>query len=266
MFSEENQLMPHPGRIFRRQALLDLARMIAGPDAIRRRGCLKGKSYLEIGCGTGIFAYEFYRMGCQTYIYDLSKEIVQTADRIFNSDKKRLHILKNLGGGDFDIVAAYSVLEHIEDDREMLEYWGSFVRPGGTLLLSVPAREKYWSSVDDVAGHLRRYEKEELLYLFQKAGMEVETCISIGFPFQVVISRLTDVLVWRKRLRALKGLSNRERTALSGTVSRLYGFHKILPYRMLAAMARFQRIFYNTDWGVDFIVVVKKSDETEKSA
>lgn len=272
VFSPDNQLMPHPGRIFRRQALLDIVDCIPNPhlscpdapdnsNGSKRKACLTGMKYLELGCGTGIFAYEFYRLGVEAFVYDLSEDILNTADNIFNSDKERLHILHSLTaekGESYDIVAAYSVLEHIEKDLEMLEYWSEFLKPGGTFILSVPARMKHWTTVDDVAGHLRRYEKSNLLGLFQQAHLNVEKCISIGFPFEVIISKITSAFVWKKRLRELEGLNDTEKTAVSGTVSGLYKFHKLLPYRTLVLMAKMQRLFYRTDWGVDFVVVARK--------
>lgn len=166
VFCPKQKLMPQPGRIFRRQALLDVVNSIYTTRANRQTQFLNGLKYLEIGCGTGVFAYEFYRLGAEVYVYDLSENVLEIANDIFNADKERLRIKHSLDNNDkefYDIVAAYSVLEHVEDDSKILKYWVSLLKDDGMLILSVPARMKHWSYVDDVAGHLRRYEKKELI-------------------------------------------------------------------------------------------------------
>jgi SAM-dependent methyltransferase len=65
----------------------------------------------------------------------------------------------------FDMVAAFDVLEHIEDDIGALRAWRALLTPPGHLVITVPAGPELWSRRDDFAGHCRRYSR---------AGLRVE--------------------------------------------------------------------------------------------
>jgi SAM-dependent methyltransferase len=74
---------------------------------------------------------------------------------------------------EFDLVAAFDVLEHIEDDRAALAEIFRAVKPGGGILLSVPQHPWLWSRADDVACHQRRYRRGELARKVREAGFEI---------------------------------------------------------------------------------------------
>jgi len=65
----------------------------------------------------------------------------------------------------FDLVCAFEVLEHIEDDATTLKEWAVRLRAGGWLLLSVPAHQRRYGPADELAGHFRRYDPEALTAL-----------------------------------------------------------------------------------------------------
>src|SRR5690606_25250607 len=71
----------------------------------------------------------------------------------------------------FDIVLSLDVLEHIERDEVALSQWVSILKPGGKLVLSVPAHQRKWSNGDVWAGHFRRYDKEPIRQLVEKVGL-----------------------------------------------------------------------------------------------
>lgn len=76
--------------------------------------------------------------------------------------------------GAFAAVLAFEVLEHVEDDEGLLEEIARVLRPGGVFLLSTPIRMSRWSPLDEVCGHVRRYEPEELFRLLRARGFEIE--------------------------------------------------------------------------------------------
>src|SRR3546814_6549126 len=69
---------------------------------------------------------------------------------------------------------AFEVLEHIEDDHAALRQWLGWLKPGGILLMSVPAHPSQWNAADVWAGHFRRYRKRELLGLVEENVLELE--------------------------------------------------------------------------------------------
>lgn len=74
----------------------------------------------------------------------------------------------------FDLVGIFDVLEHIPDDAGTLRSLYEALRPGGLLLITVPAHQSLWSYFDEAAHHCRRYELAELRARCEAAGLEVE--------------------------------------------------------------------------------------------
>jgi SAM-dependent methyltransferase len=75
--------------------------------------------------------------------------------------------------GAFDIVCAFDVLEHLDDDIGALKHWFELLKPDGQLFLSVPAYNYLWDAQDDLANHKRRY------LLGQLRGRLREACFTI---------------------------------------------------------------------------------------
>jgi SAM-dependent methyltransferase len=74
--------------------------------------------------------------------------------------------------GAFDVICAFDVLEHVENDVRTLEQMARCLKPGGRLFVSVPAYAMLWDALDDLAGHVRRYRLRELRAKLKRAGLE----------------------------------------------------------------------------------------------
>ena len=119
---------------------------------------------------------------------------------------------------DFDLIAAFDVLEHIEADQRALEFMARRLCPGGWLALTVPAFPFFWSSHDEVLHHQRRYRKRALCRMLRDAGLNVVFARYFNFllfpPAAVV--RLLD--------RFRKGLARSTAKQLPPAVNRCLGF------------------------------------------
>ncbi len=74
----------------------------------------------------------------------------------------------------FDTVVCLNVLEHIEDHEGALQRLFEILKPGGRLVLFVPADQKLFGTMDAQVGHFRRYSREELQQLMESAGFTTE--------------------------------------------------------------------------------------------
>jgi SAM-dependent methyltransferase len=92
----------------------------------------------------------------------------------------------------FDVIGAFDVIEHIEDDAGVLAQMHLALRPGGGILLTVPQHMWLWSAQDDVAHHVRRYTRAELVRKVEAAGFRVawtSSFVSLLLP-AMALSRL----------------------------------------------------------------------------
>lgn len=107
-------------------------------------------------------------------------------------------------GGSFDVVAAFDVLEHIDPEEGALSEFVRVLRPGGTLLLSVPAYQWAWTSHDDLNHHHRRYTRGRAVAAVEGAGFSVvrSSYIFAGSLPAFAVSRLLTRLRERRERAA----------------------------------------------------------------
>lgn len=82
----------------------------------------------------------------------------------------------------FDLVCAFELMEHIEEDEKALTEIGRVLKKNGVFVFSVPLFMKYWSAWDELAGHKRRYEPDELEEKLKRIGLFIEKFYSSGSP------------------------------------------------------------------------------------
>jgi SAM-dependent methyltransferase len=156
--------------------------------------------------------------------------------------------------GTFDLVCAFEVLEHIEDDTAALRLWRDRISPGGWLVISVPAWQQRWGALDDLAGHFRRYERDQLVALLSDCGFGSSDVLSYGFPLLTTVQPITDALAARR----LTGDSIETRTAASG---RFLQPSPWLGYVREAAALPFiyaQRPFLHSGRGIGFVAFARR--------
>jgi SAM-dependent methyltransferase len=90
----------------------------------------------------------------------------------------------------------FDVLEHIEDDRQVLGRLATLIQPGGRLYLTVPAYQALWSGEDELGGHHRRYTCASLSRVVAAAGFTVEFSSYFFWPLPLPIL-LVRALPWR---------------------------------------------------------------------
>ena len=151
----------------RREILGDLiAREIALPDDAR---------ILEIGCGTGHNLAMLGRFGAVDAIeIDGAARAIASRRLGHAVGDAPLPGLPGIPKHHYDLVALLDVLEHVEGDREALVSIAGKLKPGGRILITVPAFPWMWSAHDVVNHHHRRYTKASLRKVVGEAGLRIE--------------------------------------------------------------------------------------------
>jgi SAM-dependent methyltransferase len=115
----------------------------------------------------------------------------------------------------FDLVCAFEVIEHVEDDAGFVRACARHVAPGGTVVLTTPAGEARFGIADEMVGHYRRYEPDRLAELLARAGLEQVVVVPYGAPFAYLLERVRTAIA-QILLRRTREQSVAERTAVSG--------------------------------------------------
>ncbi|BCM90617.1 demethylmenaquinone methyltransferase [Abditibacteriota bacterium] len=137
---------------------------------------------LDLGCGTGAnlpMLREAVGVNGRVVGVDFSPLALRFA-------RQQLHDLPDLGlsqgdamqlplrDGCADCVTMMDVLEHLRDDKLALSEVSRILKPGGALILTVPAYGHLWSAHDEALHHFRRYEKYQLRARLREAGLRVD--------------------------------------------------------------------------------------------
>lgn len=139
------------------------------------------RKFLEVGCGTG-----FVLSGIANHNphLEISGSEVHSAGLGYAACRVSRATLFQMDAraipfeGEFDVIGAFDVLEHIEEDCDVLSQLFQALLPGGGIIITVPQHRFLWSQQDEYACHVRRYEARELWQKVEEAGFRVESTTS----------------------------------------------------------------------------------------
>ncbi len=142
---------------------------------LRRLGIRPPMRVLDVGCGWGRTLESLEQRGYRAVGLDISRRALEMLERP-GRELVEADLSRPLPEGveTFDAVLALDVLEHLDDDRAAVERLGDLVRPGGAVVVSVPALPEFFTEFDEVQGHRRRYLPERLKGAFDQTGLVVE--------------------------------------------------------------------------------------------
>jgi SAM-dependent methyltransferase len=141
---------------------------------------------LEIGAGIGNLARHYVDRVDETVLLEPALNLRGRLEKAFRG-RSNVHVVSalleevsgravdgvNFEPATFDTILLIDVLEHVDDDRAMLGRVHSLLRPGGSLLLFVPALPWLYGSLDALVQHKRRYTREGLRTVVASANLEV---------------------------------------------------------------------------------------------
>jgi SAM-dependent methyltransferase len=142
---------------------------------LARLGVAPPATVLDAGCGWGVTLEWLERCGYRCTGLDVSRRVLEQLDR---SNRELIEADLTLPlperAQPYDTVLALDVIEHVDDDGAALASLGQLIRPGGVLVLSVPALPEFFTEFDRIQGHRRRYTPEMLSTAFEYSGLELE--------------------------------------------------------------------------------------------
>ncbi len=133
-------------------------------------------SYLEIGCGNGYVLHAVREAFPALAVVgaELHPEgLVHARRRLPEVQLLQLDARRLPFAGEFDVIGAFDVLEHIDDDRAALASIRAALTRQGLLVVTVPQHPWLWSAADDAAQHQRRYTRRMLRERLRLAGFEI---------------------------------------------------------------------------------------------
>ena len=158
-----------------------------------------GPSILEVGCGTGNFTILLAESGQRVSAVDVDAGYVEQARKRFASTPNVQVYCADASTAEwtetFDSVVLLDVLEHIEADTDLLNRLRRTLKPGGRLILKVPAGSWLYSPMDRAIGHYRRYDRRSLGVAMRIAGLT---------PVSMSYFNLPGTLGWWLNGRVLK--------------------------------------------------------------
>lgn len=173
--------------------------VIAG--VVRRvvAGLPPGYRVLEIGCGTGntLRVLESVCTTGRVAGCDLFAEGLRVARRrvrcpLLQADIHRMPLRPG-----FQVIGLFDVLEHMPDDRRVLDEIAGLLAPGGRLVMTVPAHMSLWSFFDEAGHHFRRYEVPELTDRLTGAGLFPEQVTEYMAALQPLMWLSRRLTAWR---------------------------------------------------------------------
>jgi SAM-dependent methyltransferase len=153
---------------------------------------------IDAGCGTGTWLVEMSHT-CRVLGLDDYEESIALArprlEAVGGGVLKTSLEKVDLPDGCAAVVTLLDVLEHLDDDRGALEEMIRLVRPGGLVVITVPALRWLWSDWDVSLHHRRRYTRPDLLRLTRHPEMEVLRC---SYFNSALLLPIFLVRLWRK--------------------------------------------------------------------
>ncbi len=174
---------------------------------------------LEVGCGQGAVGVRLAAAGHDWTGVELDGVSAEAARRRFQEAGVVGRVVHgDLGAlGDappFDVVCAFEVIEHIDDDAGALREWIDRLRPGGLLVVSTPAWQARFGPMDEAVGHFRRYDPAAIRALLDDAGL-AETGVRLyGMPLGYALEAVRNGVARRRLLG--EAATVEDRTARSG--------------------------------------------------
>jgi SAM-dependent methyltransferase len=191
-------------------------------------------SFIEIGPGSGEITRLLLDHGWTGYSFDLEEKTIMSLKSRFSNavDEGRLmpvienYLCFDCASAKVDLVISCMVMEHMDEESQhsFMTKSKSCLKPGGMLIGLVPASPAHWGIEDDIAGHYRRYTREDISALAVSNNWNLQHITGLTYPVSNVLLPISNFLVNRSERKKLS-LSLLARTKASGRRTVLFKTH-----------------------------------------
>ena len=233
-------------------------------DAAVRK--VRPQSILEVGAGQGAtgarLAQQARYVGVEP---DMSSAAVAASRmaRIDNADFRMGGIERVSDDERFDMLCAFEVLEHIDDDVTALRNWTAHLVGDGHVLVSVPAHARRFGPADEAVGHFRRYDAVDIERLFASVGFEIIDRRAYGAIGGHALETVRNVFIRRRGGNVSGAAAPEAKSAGSGRLfqptTRAAG---ALTAAVAAPMRLAQTPFASGQFGVGWVVLARRKRGT----
>lgn len=214
---------------------------------------------LDAGCGTGQMLKCLEAHGDAIGLDTSSQAIGYARERGVKRLVQGSITAPPFRAGSFDCVVSLDVIEHVDDDIGILKKLHEVVKPGGFLVITVPAFKTLWSEHDEINQHKRRYRANELSELITDAGFDIQRVTYCNTAL------FLPVLATRKGKNLLRSLRKSRRAnpdALESDLIEYPGPINTALYWLLRAETKLMQ-HTNLPFGVSILAVAQRPLATE---
>ena len=166
-------------------------------STIKRLELPVGPDILEAGCGPGANLKMLQSFGHVSAV-EPEEFAAEYASGLSGLDVKTGLLPEPFPfNGPFDLIGAFDVIEHIDDDVAALKALHDLNAPAGLAIFTVPAHQWLWSKHDDINHHKRRYSRKQFKEVLEKSGYKVKKISYYNmwlFPLAVAVRYLKKAL------------------------------------------------------------------------
>ncbi|MBI2212741.1 MAG: class I SAM-dependent methyltransferase [Acidobacteria bacterium] len=215
----------------------------------------RGSKILDAAIGLGQLAGRLAKQGHRVFGVDYSFEAALHAKRTTGANAVVGDLtLLPFRDDAFDAATSGETLEHLDDDEEAIVELGRVVKAGGRCVVTVPALESLWTKSDVYYEHRRRYERNELAALFDRAAFQVSAATYWGFPVVLIYDYVFLLPMNLRRAKRDVGSD----AALQGVAS--IGKAKWL-VKLVQAIFSLDRLFSFVPFGPGLLLIATKRCE-----
>lgn len=182
--------------------------------------------FLEIGPGSGEVCSLLLKLGWKGIAYDLeSRTVARLIDRFsqeisegrFEAKNEDYFLINANCVKKVNLVISCMVMEHLNKSLEdkLMRHSSELLQEGGLMIGLVPSSPAHWGIEDDIAGHYRRYTRDNIVALCGSNGWKIRHLAGLTYPISNILLPVSNFLVRRAEISKLT-MSDIEKTKASG--------------------------------------------------